>query len=403
MLKLKSFHRFATVLFAVLLLFLGITGTLMQGLDIYKLATHAPATDLDVQAIRESFDGPADFQVRQTRDYVARPLPAGFDYRANLAKGLAQVRAAVGSAPLVYAEFRMIGARPVARFGEGRGHVTIDLADGRVLDRTVHDRIDQAPEGSTRNFFKHLHRMTTFGDWALILNLLAPVALGLLIVTGLLIYVRLLGARRRMKRNGLFWSGGDTWRQLHRWFALVMALPLLVVTFSGMWLAIESAGLAVYFARMGPPSGDPLRPGALTPLDDARVPAMLAATLAAARDDTAHAPIKVLRLRDYAGYHQGVVVTGGAEESRQLVYNTQTGARMSLTEPGYPPVPFPFGWQAHEVAKNLHRGDIVGMPGRWIDLLAGAALIYFSVSGLVMYVELWRKRAGGGRRALFWK
>lgn len=403
MLKLKSFHRFATVLFAVLLLFLGVTGTLMQGLDIYKLTTRAPASDLDIQAIRESFDGPADFQVRQTRDYLARPLPAGFDYRANLAKGLAQVRAAVGKVPLVYAEFRMIGAQPVARFGEGRGHITIDLATGRVLDRTAHDRIDQAPEGSTRNFFKHLHRLTTFGDWALILNLLAPIALGGLIVTGLLIYFRLLGARRRIKRPGLFWNAGDTWRQLHRWIAVVMALPLMIVTFSGMWLAIESAGLAVYFARMGPPSGDPLRPGALTPLDDARLPAMLATTLAAARDDTAHATIKVLRLRDYAGYHQGVIVTGGEEESRQLVFNAQSGAKMSLTEPGYPSVPFPFGWQAHEVAKNLHRGDIAGMPGRWLDLLAGAALIYFSVSGLVMYVQLWRKRAAGGRRALFWK
>jgi uncharacterized iron-regulated membrane protein len=51
----------------------------------------------------------------------------------------------------------------------------------------------------------------------------------------------------------------------------------------------------------------------------------------------------------------------------------------------------------------IHRGDIIGMPGRWLDLLAGLALIYFSVSGSVMYLTLWRKRASGGRRQLFWK
>ena len=403
MIKLKSFHRLVTLIFVLLLLFLGVTGTMIQGLDLYKLETGAPASDLDVRAIRESFDGPADFQVRQTRDYLARSLPAGFDYAANLRKGLAGVRAAVGDIPLVYAEFRMLGDRPVARFGEGRGHITIDLAGGRLLDRTASDKVDDAPEGAPRNFIKHLHRMTSFGDWALILNLLAPVALGTLIVTGLLIYFKLLAARRRISRKSPFWKGGDNWRQLHRWLSIVMALPLVVVTFSGAWLAIESAGLALAIRQLGPQMGDPLRPGALTPLDDRRLPGMLATTLAAAGPEIAGKPVKVLRLRDYAGYHQGVIVTGGEADSRQLIFNAETGKAMALTEPGYPPVPFPFGWQAHETAKLIHRGDIFGMPGRWLDLLAGLALVYFSVSGSVMYLTLWRKRARGGRRQLFWK
>jgi uncharacterized iron-regulated membrane protein len=402
MLKLKSIHRFVTILFAALLLFLGVTGSLIQGLDLYKLQTGAPASDLDIQAIRESFDGPADFQVRQTRDYLAPALPADFDYATNLRKALADVRRAVGGVPLVYAEFRMLGDRPVARFGEGRGHLTIDLASGRLLDRTAKDRIDSAPDGAPRNFVKHLHRLTSFGDWALVFNLLAPVALAVLIVTGLLIYARLLGARRRMARNGLFWKGGDRWRQLHRWLSILMALPLLVVTVSGMWLAIESAGLALSIGKLGPQMGDPLRPGALTALDDAALPAMLVVTLAAAEAEAGGEPVKVVRLRDYAGYHQGVVVTGGAD-SRQLVFDARSGEAMALTEPGYPPVPFPFGWQAHETAKHIHRGDIAGLTGRWLDLLAGLALVYFALSGGVMYLRLWRKRAGGGRRGLFWK
>ena len=403
MIQFKSLHRFATVLFAVLLLFLGITGTLIQGLDITKLMSGAPASDLDVQAIRESFDGPSDFQVRQTHDYLAPALPADFDYAANLKKALADVRRAVGDAPLVYAEFRMIGARPVARFGEGRGHLTIDMASGKMLERTVRDRIDDAPEGAPRNIIKHLHRMTSFGDWALILNLLAPVALGFLIVTGLLIYCKLLAARRRMARNGPFWKGGDRWRELHRWLSILLALPLMVVTVSGLWLAIESAGLALTIRQLGPQMGDVLRPGALTPMVDARLPAMLVVTLAAAEPEIAGKPVKVVRLRTYGDHPQGVIVTGGEAESRQLVYDAVTGRPMSLTEPGYAPVPFPFGWQAHETAKLIHRGDIAGMPGRWLDLLAGLGLVYFALSGIVMYLTLWRKRAKGGRRRLFWK
>lgn len=403
MLQLKSFHRFATILFAALLLFLGVTGTLIQGLDIAKLITGAPASDLDIQAIRESFDGPSDFQVRQTRDYLAPALPAHFDYAASLKKALADVRRAVGNAPLVYAEFRMIGDRPVARFGEGRGHLTIDLANGKMLDHTVKDRIDDAPHGAPRNVLKHLHRMTSFGDWALIFNLLAPLGLGFLIGTGLLIYFKLLGARRRLSRNNLFWKGGDRWRELHRWLAVLLALPLMLVTVSGMWLAIESAGLAINIRQLGPQMGDVLRPGALTPIEDARLPAMLVVTLAATEAEAGNQPVKVVRLRTYGGHPQGVVVTSGDAESRQLVFNALTGEPMSLSEPGYAPVPFPFGWQAHETAKLIHRGDFIGMPGRWLDLLAGLGLVYFSVSGVVMYLTLWRKRAKGGRRQLFWK
>lgn len=403
MIQLKSIHRFATVLFALLLLFLGVTGSLIQGLDIAKLVSGAPASDLDVQAIRESFDGPSDFQVRQTRDYLAPALPAHFDYAANLKKALADVRRTVGDAPLVYAEFRMIGDRPVARFGERRGHVTMDLATGQPIDRTVRDKIDDAPEGAPRNVIKHLHRMTSFGDWALILNLLAPIALGFLIGTGLLIYCKLLAVRRRMARNSPFWKGGDRWRELHRWLSILLALPLMVVTVSGMWLAIESAGLALTIRQLGPQMGDVLRPGALTPITDARLPAMLAVTLAAAGQDIAGKPIKVVRLRNYGGHPQGVIVTGGDAESRQLLFNATTGKPMSLTEPGYAPVPFPFGWQAHETAKLIHRGDIAGMPGRWLDLLAGLGLVYFSLSGVIMYLTLWRRRAKGGRRRLFWK
>jgi hypothetical protein len=136
-------------------------------------------------------------------------------------------------------------------------------------------------------------------------------------------------------------------------------------------------------------------PGA--PLADAQLAGMLKTTLAAHGD----APIRAVRLRIYGGMPQGVVITG-EPEAHQRVFNAETGRPASLTEPGYPPQHFPFGWQAHQIAKQIHRGDFIGLPGRFMDLFAGLSLIYLTVSGAVMYFDLWRRRKKAGRTALVW-
>ena len=99
---------------------------------------------------------------------------------------------------------------------------------------------------------------------------------------------------------------------------------------------------------------------------------------------------------------QGVVIIGLGNDTQQVVFNAGTGRRVSLTEPGYPPTGFPFGWQAHQTAKQIHRGSYIGLSGRWMDLLGGLAIIYLSVSGVVMYVDMWNRRRRGGRPALLW-
>ena len=95
-------------------------------------------------------------------------------------------------------------------------------------------------------------------------------------------------------------------------------------------------------------------------------------------------------------------VIAGGNETSQLVYNARSGQAMSETEPGYTPVYFPFGWQAHETLKKVHRGDYFGISGRVMSLLSSFALIYLSISGIVMYLELVSKRRSIGRKELFW-
>jgi len=45
---------------------------------------------------------------------------------------------------------------------------------------------------------------------------------------------------------------------------------------------------------------------------------------------------------------------------------------------------------------------LVNVLWGFFNLLAGLALLYLSLSGIVMYVKLWRRRAGNGRKALVW-
>lgn len=57
------------------------------------------------------------------------------------------------------------------------------------------------------------------------------------------------------------------------------------------------------------------------------------------------------------------------------------------------------GWLHH-----LHSGEEFGPVGTWISIFSGVALIFFSFSGLWMYIQMWRGRAGRGLKSgLFWK
>jgi hypothetical protein len=155
----------------------------------------------------------------------------------------------------------------------------------------------------------------------------------------------------------------------------------------------------------GGPGGNGGNPAAgvdaSSPIKDAELGVMLHVTLAALQLDMPNTPVKVIRLRYFGGMAQGVVITGG-DKTRQIVFNATTGKAVSESEPGYPPAYFPFGWQAHQIAKDVHRGGIIGLPGRFMDLFAGLAMFYLSVSGIWIYYDLWRRRRKAGKSKMIW-
>jgi uncharacterized iron-regulated membrane protein len=458
----------------------------------------------------------------------------------------------------------MAGGKPVGIISASGRLAQFDAQNGQIISAGPPPPPARAPVSqfhqSPRNMFKVLHRMTLFGNYALFINVIVGLGLFVMIVTGIIMYFKMLGGRMKAGKANPFWSGGGWWKTWHRRISIVAAAFVSVVAFTGLWLAYESlyfgfymgsatqrannAAFAAHMTQISPPappvqkpdpmsaeaqpgrlasmqhdigltddelakvklitddsvkqmdalrnSGDPqqirIKTGALhqaeadrimavlapdqkpkfqawrdaqllgmpvgnggrqgqpgqmgqmgpgapqgapgqqggpggpnggnrapgnggqpggnagapngggggnnafTPLKDNELASMLAVTFAGMQRSAPDTPIKVLRLRYYASIPQGVVITGGEKETTQLVFNGQTGIPMSETEPGYPPTGFPFGWQAHQWGKTIHNGSVIGLPGRFMDLFAGLSLLYLSISGIVMYVDYWKKK-----------
>jgi uncharacterized iron-regulated membrane protein len=397
--SLRAVHRIVTVAVVFFTLYLSCTGTLIQLIDLRTIFEHKPATDPNTRAMREGFDGPGNFQVISTADYTAAPLSKSANAFDMFATVLNSARATVGNSSLQYLELRVVDGKPVGQIDSGGTLLRFDAVTGAFLGKipVVHE--DATPD-SGRNAVKHLHRMTEFGNWALWINVIVGTGLAVLIVTGVWMYSRLFASRALIQRRNPFWSGGSWWRTLHRGISIVAALFISVVMLSGTWLAVESLYFGYYLTSH---KEDPMaaRVDPSSPLADAALPAMLRTTLGAYQAAMPDTPARVIRLRFFGGMPQGVIVTGEGE-ARQLVFNAATGRRASETEPGYPITGFPFGWQAHQVAKSVHRGDFLGLSGRLMDLFSGLAMIYLSISGFAMYYELWRKRRHAGRSGVVW-
>jgi hypothetical protein len=371
------------------------------------LVTHAPPTDPDMLMMRQHIYGTPNYAVVSAPDYVAPALPAGFDWVAGIRRAAQLGRAAAPGADLQLVEVRGVAGHPAGRVRMGDKSMIFDLASGRPLPASALPPPEPGRDTSApRANFKFFHRFNYIGQLATGLDGLAGAALAALLITGLWHYARLLSARRRMGRDALLWKGGGTWRQLHRWIALVSALPVLWLATTGFILSIDNVtpGIAgIFRGPPGPQAGPNPFDGYLgAPLHDAQLDGMTRATLAAFHAGQGDPGIKVLQLRYFAGYAQGVVIAADPATT-QHVYNTTTGAAMSMTEPGYPKVGFPLGWEWHQRMKQLHRGDWFGMTGRWLDFAGAFGALYLLVSGAVMYLDLRRRRAKNGRTDWVWK
>ena len=60
------------------------------------------------------------------------------------------------------------------------------------------------------------------------------------------------------------------------------------------------------------------------------------------------------------------------------------------------PRPKPGKLDIHGLFMHLHSGEIAGPVGTVLSIASGFSLLFFSISGFWMYVQMWRFRAGRG-------
>ncbi len=390
---MRPLHRILSILAVLVMLYLGVTGTVMQVMDLKAIAGHAPETDPTRLSMNEGRYGNGDTAVITQRDLAAAPLPAGFDYARAIDTTLTSMHAsAPGQAPH-FVEVRMEDGRALGQVKLGHDIRAFDAATGTPVAIHQPPPFEPMPP-SVRQSAKELHRFWSNRDKpGVYFELLSGIVLWVLIISGLWTYYKLLAARAKMGRTSPFWMGGGVWKSLHRIISVACSVFIIAIAFTGTWLGFESTWHT--FIQVD------FRKDATAPLDDAQVRRIAAAALTDFRKLEPDTPIKVLRVRHYGSMNQGAIITGG-ETTRQILFNADTGKIATLGEPGYPQSGFPFGTQVHEDIKHFHSGDMFGIPTRVMNLLAGLALIYLSVSGIVMYVQLWLRRRKNGKSAPVW-
>jgi uncharacterized iron-regulated membrane protein len=415
-------HRSGGLIASLLMLYLAVTGVTMQVLDLRATFTGAPQNDPTVESMDEGRYGPAQFAVIQNADFTAPPLPEGFDIGKGVATALqaANEPQPAGNAqpyrPLAWVELRMAGGIAIGQVMLGTRLLAFNALTGDPI--TPVRSTGLALDDSLRQSVKHFHRFWSHGTGdvpGVYFELLSGLIMWSLLISGLVMYFRLLRTRSRQGRSGLFWikGGGGWWRSLHRVVSLAAAVFIMCIALSGTWIGFESvvnalrrpaplpAVLAQANAVEGRGRGRGNSADFIIPLRDQEVQDMTAMTLRSMKLLHPGTPIKAIRMRIYGQMKQGVVVTGGARTD-QLVFNADNGGPVTLSEGSYPQSGFPFGTQVHENIKHFHSGDMFGLPSRLMNLLAGFSLMFLSVSGLTMYFDMWRKRRKTGRTGLFW-
>jgi uncharacterized iron-regulated membrane protein len=392
-LPMRTLHRLLAIVTVLLMLYLGVTGTLIQLIDLTTLFKHAPETDPVMQSINEGRFGNGDMQVITDADFEAPPLPQDLDYGRAFATVFQAVhRQSPGEQPR-FVELRMARGTAIGQARLGKTVLAFDAQTGAKVPAVGVRPLRLPP--SFRETLKEWHRFWTRRDvpgvWV---ELTAGIILWTLIISGLVMYFRLLKARSKKGHTQMFWMSGGTWKALHRVISVVAAVFIIAIAFSGTWLGFESVW-HTFASKPGP------QPDSSSPMSDSQVQRMASITLADFRRLEPQTPIKVLRVRVYGTMNQGGIVTGGPE-TRQVLFDTATGSVAGLGEPGYPASGFPFGTQTHENIKHFHSGYLLGLPARLMNLTAGLSLIYLSISGIIMYLDLWRQRRKVGRKQFLW-
>jgi hypothetical protein len=202
-------------------------------------------------------------------------------------------------------------------------------------------------------------------------------------------------------------------RFLHRCVALFAVTFLLVFTATGLIIGSDEVALRLSgklppdfeangLSLTAAPSSWPGAESAGEPIAAQELARMLAVGIAGAERMAPGRKLLVLKLRTAHGMKQAIVWTDQLIP-QQYVFDTSSGALVTPDSAGQQSTGYLWPWPVHQMAKRIHRGDLLGLSGRCIDIAAALSLLFLAISGAAMYWDLYSRRGRSGRRGLFWR
>ena len=195
---MRTVHRLFGICSFALMLWIGVTGSLMQILDLNAILGNAPESDPTMQSINEGkFGDFFDYETATLADLLAQPLPASLDYPRAFVTVRDAARKQVPDVAPNFIELRMKGATPI---GQVRFHHDVKAFDAITGAPVAAVPIDPlfAPY-SLRQRLKQLHRLWfTPEQPGVYFDLVTGAIMWTMIVTGLVTYFRLVRQRRKI-------------------------------------------------------------------------------------------------------------------------------------------------------------------------------------------------------------
>ena len=190
------------------------------------------------------------------------------------------------------------------------------------------------------------------------------------------------------------------WRAIHRWASTAGMLFIAYVAITGSIIAVIELTNPASFGAGG---GQAALRTAEQRASDAPIPAEITGALAetalrGARAALPDATLTGARIRIYErdGQTLADVTLGTGYGADQVTVDAVTGARVRGAAEAQALTRF------NGFLQELHSGAIAGLPGKFLVLLTGLALLVLCLTGGWIYIDMWRRRAGQGRKSPFW-
>ena len=177
-------------------------------------------------------------------------------------------------------------------------------------------------------------------------------------------------------------------RSIHRWASLPIAIIMLLVALTGIWLQVYEFGDDEGRGERG---GAPAQAAAM-PSPEEIGPMVTSALVAGRAAKPDFTPVSVTVT--LAGGQPKVALNGpGFRQAARIDYDPATGDA-TYTPP--PPA------SIHGLIIGLHTGKVGGILGLILVMASGIVLVVLSVTGLLVYIDMWKRRNKAGKTGLFW-